>query len=197
MMKRQLTMLILLLLLPVLLVACGDESAPISTGEQGGQVPAPDTLNTNGDDASAGDVEPGDAETIGQPAAGDAGGESMPAAGDMLPFADAWTAAGAAVSLGGDVPSPLFEGSNGQTYLVNDEEIQVYQFADEAEAEAAAATISPDGGMINDVSVRWAGAPHFYRQGNTIVVYIGGDIATLDLLGGSFGEPFAGTATAE
>lgn len=192
--KRQL----LLILLALLLAACGgDESAPLSTGEQGGQVPAPDVLNTNGDDADAGAVEPGDAETIGEPAAGDTGAGVMPPAGDTPPFMDAWMSAGAAVSVGGEVPSPLFEGSSGQTYLVNDEEIQVYQFTDVAAAEAAAATVSPDGGMINDVSVRWAGAPHFYRQGNMIIVYVGSDVATLDLLSGSFGEPFAGTATAE
>lgn len=203
--KRRLLLVMLVLLLPVVLAACGgDESAPISTGEQGGQVPAPDVLNTNGDDADAGDVAPGDAETIGEPAPGQEnpapGGTleaGMPAAGDMPPFVDAWTTGGETVSMGGEVPSTLFEGAMGQTYIVNDAELQVYEFADAAEAEAAAATISPDGGMINDVSVRWAGSPHFFRQDNRIIVYIGDDTATLELLGGTFGEPFAGTATAE
>jgi hypothetical protein len=51
--------------------------------------------------------------------------------------------------------------------------------------------------MINDVSVRWAGAPHFYRMGDTIVLYVGDDAATLERLGGSLGTPFAGTGTSE
>ena len=108
-------------------------------------------------------------------------------------FLNDWQSGGATIVTGGEVPAALFEGASGQTYLVNDVELQVYQFADAATAETAAATISPDGGMINDAAVRWAGPPHFFRQDNLIVVYIGDDAATLDLLGGTFGAPFAGT----
>ena len=57
--------------------------------------------------------------------------------------------------------------------------------------------IDADGGMINDVSVRWAGAPHFFRMGDTIVLYVGDDAATLERLGGTFGTPFAGTGASE
>ena len=93
--------ILLLLLLPlalVLLVACSsDENAPLSTGEQGGQVAAPDTLEGDDDtadngaleaaedaavdnegqnvdeDVADGSVSPGDAETIGDSGDGQSG----------------------------------------------------------------------------------------------------------------------------
>ena len=54
-----------------------------------------------------------------------------------------------------------------------------------------------DGGMINDISLRWAGTPHFYRMGDTIIFYVGDDAAALERLNGSFGTPFAGSSTNE
>jgi hypothetical protein len=225
--------ILLLLLLPlalVLLAACGgDENAPLSTGEQGGQVGAPDTLEGDDDTADDGALEaaedaavdnegqnvdedvadesvsPGDAETIGDSGDGQSGtsggtsDESTTAGGDAATpsFVSEWESAGATVATGGEVPVALFDGAAGQTYVVDDAELQVYQFEDEAAAEAAAATVSSDGGMINDISLRWAGAPHFYRLGDTIIFYVGDDAATLERLSGSFGTPFAGSATNE
>ncbi len=215
-MKKSLLTFLLLMLLAVALMACGgDENNPLSTGEQGGQVTAPDTLEGATDvgaenaeenavdnegqnvdeDVADQSVEPGDAETIGDGTGGQGntttGGEALSA--DDPSFLSDWTSDGAMVEVGGEVPASLFEGASGQTYIVDDVTLQVYRFEDEASAEDAAGTISSDGGMINDVSVRWAGPPHFYRMGDTIVVYIGDDAATLDRLSGTFGTPFAGT----
>ena len=232
-MKQRKTLLLLLLALTLgLLSACGGEDAPLSTGEQGGQVAAPDTLEGDDDTADGGALEaaedaavdnegqnvdddvadesvsPGDAETIGDSGDGQGGtsgsdddesttagddGEDM----DSPAFVSEWESAGATVTTGGEVPVSLFDGAVGQTYIVDDAEFQVYQFKDEAAAEAAAATVSSDGGMINDISLRWAGAPHFYRLGDTIIFYVGDDAATLERLSGSFGTPFAGSATNE
>ena len=51
-MKQRKTHLLLLLALTLgLLSACGGEDAPLSTGEQGGQVAAPDTLEGHDDTA--------------------------------------------------------------------------------------------------------------------------------------------------
>lgn len=219
-MNKRLTFLITLLLLTATLIACGDDNAPLSTGEQGGQIAAPDTLE-GADEATSGDnVAPGDAETIGGDAGpggattgGDVVGDNGPveeagnqndnandqtSGGSAMPaFLSDWESGGATVEVGGDLPGSPFEGAGGQTYFVNGAEVQVYEFADAAAAEAAAATISPDGGMIGDVSVRWAGPPHLYRQDNRIIVFIGDDADTLDLLNTSFGSPFAGTGTSE
>jgi hypothetical protein len=229
-MKQRTTLLLLLLTLTlVLLAACGGEDAPLSTGEQGGQVAAPDTLEGDNDTADNGALEaaqdaavdnegqnvdedvadnsvsPGDAETIGDSGDGQGGtsgssnDESTTSGSnaDSPAFVGEWEGAGATVATGGEVPVSLFDGAAGQTYIVDDAELQVYQFEDEATAEAAAATVSSDGGMINDISLRWAGPPHFYRLGDTIIFYVGDDAATLERLGGSFGTPFAGSATNE
>ncbi len=224
--------ILLLLLLPlalVLLVACSsDENAPLSTGEQGGQVAAPDTLEGDDDtadngaleaaedaavdnegqnvdeDVADGSVSPGDAETIGDSGDGQSGtsgggNDESTTADDMASpaFVGEWASAGAMVTTGGEVPVALFDGAAGQTYIVDDAELQVYQFEDEAAAEAAVASVSSDGGMINDISMRWTGTPHFYRTGDTIIFYVGDDAATLERLNGSFGAPFAGSATNE
>lgn len=205
-MKRVTTLLLIALLAMMTLAGCGgDDSAPLSTGEQGGQVPAPDTLDEDTDEASGADVEPGDAETIGDStggqgnattggevvgAGGEDGGGALPA--DAPTFLSDWETAGSAVTVGGDVPASIFEGAAGQTYLVDGEPIQVYQFDDAATAGEAIGTISPDGGMINDVSVRWNGTPHFYQQDDLIILYVGDDAATISLLNDSFGQPTAG-----
>ena len=225
----KLKVILLLVIGVLLLAACGaDENAPLSAGEQGGQVAAPDTLE--GDDDAADDgaleaaedaavdnegqnvdddvaddsVSAGDAETIGDSGDGQgatSGGDNDESTtaddSDAPAFVGEWQSGGATVVTGGEVPVSLFDGASGQTYIVDDAELQVYQFDDEATAEAAAATISADGGMINDVSVRWAGPPHFYRMGDTIVLYVGDDAATLERLGGSLGTPFAGTGASE
>ncbi len=224
----KLRVILLLIISALLLAACGaDENAPLSAGEQGGQVAAPDTLEGDSDSADDGALEaaedaavdnegqnvdedvaddsvsPGDAETIGDAGDGQGNASGGGASGDSgqgMPvpaFVNEWQSGGATVVTGGEVPVSLFDGAAGQTYIVDDAELQVYQFEDEATAEEAAGTISADGGMINDVSVRWAGAPHFYRLGDTIVLYIGDDAATLERLGGSFGTPFAGTGASE
>jgi len=200
-MARKVVLWMTLLALLMALAACGGST----TTDNGNESQA-----SNANDIVATDQPPGDAETIGDTtggpgnttsqgeavtesgstpesgAASDASGMAAPA------FLNDWQTAGATVVTGGEVPASLFEGASGQTYLVNDVELQVYEFNDAATAEAAAATISPDGGMINDSAVRWAGPPHFFRQDNLIIVYIGDDAATLDLLGGTFGTPFAG-----
>ena len=224
----KLRVILLLIISVLLLAACGaDENAPLSAGEQGGQVAAPDTLEGDSDSADNGALEaaedaavdnegqnvdedvaddsvsPGDAETIGDAGDGQGNASGGGASGDSgqgMPvpaFVNEWQSGGATVITGGEVPVSLFDGAAGQTYIVDDAELQVYQFEDEATAEEAAGTISADGGMINDVSVRWAGPPHFYRLGDTIVLYIGDDAATLERLGGSFGTPFAGTGASE
>ena len=229
-MKPRLFLLTVMILALLALAACGgEENAPLSTGEQGGQVAAPDTLEGDDDTADDGALEaaedaavdnegqnvdedvadesvsPGDAETIGDSGDGQGGtsgsgdDESTTAGDDMASpaFVGEWESAGATVTTGGEVPVSLFDGAVGQTYIVDDAEFQVYQFEDEAAAEAAAGTVSSDGGMINDISMRWAGTPHFYRMGDSIIFYVGDDAAALERLNGSFGTPFAGSGTNE
>lgn len=199
-MTRKVAFWMTLLALLMALAACGGDNTATNNGNESQASNANDIVPTNqpaGDAETIGDTIGGQGNTTSQgeavtesggtPQSGTADGVAAPA------FLNDWQSAGTTVATGGQVPASLFEGASGQTYLVNDVEMQVYEFADAGAAEAAASTISPDGGMINDAAVRWAAPPHFFRQDNLIVVYIGSDPATLDLLGGTFGAPFAGT----
>lgn len=122
-------------------------------------------------------------EAIGE---GDSSGVARPA------FLNEWESGGATIVSGSQTAATLFEGANGQTYLINDNELQVYEFDSPAAAASAAATISPDGGMINNAAVRWAGAPYFFLQDNYIILYVGSDFGMFEMLRGSFGTAFAG-----
>ena len=204
---RAILLLVMNVLLLAALAACGaDENTPVTDNDalEAAEDAAVDNEGQNvAEDVADDSVSPGDAGTIGDAGDGQgnaSGGGASGDSGTSLPvpaFINEWQSGGATVVTGGEVPASLFDGAAGQTYIVDDAELQVYQFDDEAAAEAAAGTISADGGMINDVSVRWAGAPHFYRMGDTIVLYVGDDAATLERLGGSLGAPFAGTGTSE
>jgi len=212
----------MILILTAALAACGSgENSALSTGEQGGQVPAPDTIVNDepaGNDNVAGNVAPGDAETMGDTTGGvgqgntTTGGDAVTSAGqgndnggtaqgenEVAPpsFLNEWQSAGSTVEVGGTVPVALFAGAQGQTYIVDGEPLQVYQFADATQAEEAIGTVSSDGGMIGDVSMRWAGTPHFYRQGDLVVFYVGDNATAIEMLNGALGQPVAGGATTE
>ncbi len=199
-MTRKVAFWMSLLALLMALAACGGDNTTTNNGNESQAANANDIVPTNqpaGDAETIGDTVGGPGNTTsGGEAVTESGGTPQSSAADGVAapaFLNDWQSAGATVATGGQLPASLFEGASGQTYLVNDVELQVYEFNDAATAEAAAATISSDGGMINDAAVRWAGPPHFFRQDNRIIVYIGDDPATLDLLGGTFGAPFAGT----
>jgi hypothetical protein len=40
--------------------------------------------------------------------------------------------------------------------------------------------------------VGWLAAPHFYKEGRTLALYVGDDQAILELLEGALGSQFAG-----
>ncbi|MCI0397835.1 MAG: hypothetical protein L0322_23280, partial [Chloroflexi bacterium] len=67
-----------------------------------------------------------------------------------------------------------------------------------AEAQADAARITANGYIIAgeegqpSISVDWIAQPHFYQQGNLIVLYVGEDPSILSLLETVLGPPFTG-----
>jgi len=87
------------------------------------------------------------------------------------------------------VSEPYFS-VEGQAVDINGEQVHVYEFPDEETAQLDADLVSADGTMVGDVTVN--GTPHFYQAGRFIVVYMGDDPATIDLLEASLGPPFAG-----
>ncbi len=80
--------------------------------------------------------------------------------------------------------------------MVNGEQVDFYEFPSVAEAEAASRTVSPDGMIITSgdsaVAIDFLFKPHYFIQGNVIVVYTGGNDATVQLLRSAFGKEFAG-----
>lgn len=110
---------------------------------------------------------------------------------DYVSLIDQLRAAGATVESAGAVSQPFFS-VKGQVIKVNGEDVQVFEYTDAAAAEAEAATVSPDGGSIGTSMVTWVAAPHFYKTGKLIVLYIGNNQTTLAALETALGPQFTG-----
>ena len=109
------------------------------------------------------------------------------------------TSSGAEVKPLGDVEAPFFFVA-GKEISVNGNDVQIFEHPDAAATDAKAKLISEDGLFIGtqtsegmDLSaVEWGGTPHFYKKGKLIVIYIGDDRKTKDVLTAALGAQFAG-----
>ena len=110
---------------------------------------------------------------------------------DYVSLLDALRAAGATVEPGETVEQAFF-GPVGQIIKVNATDVQVFEYPDDDAAEADAALVSEDGGSIGTTMVAWVEAPHFYRAGKVIVLYVGTNADVLALLESVLGPQFAG-----
>jgi hypothetical protein len=110
---------------------------------------------------------------------------------DDTSLVEALRAAGAQVESGDTVEQPFFP-VPGKVIKINGQDVQVFVFADETAAQAAAATVPPDGSTFKTMIVDWMAPPHFYQRGRIIALYVGADAATLQSLTTLLGEPFAG-----
>lgn len=91
-----------------------------------------------------------------------------------------------------DSVDQIFFSPQGSILSVNGADVQVFEYESAEAMEAEAAQVSPDGGSIGTSMVTWIGAPHFYKTGRIIVLYVGNDEATLELLETVIGSQFAG-----
>ncbi len=98
---------------------------------------------------------------------------------------------GAAVNSLDPITQPFFE-PEGQVISVDGTQVQVFEYASEEEASSAAATISSDGGSIGTTMVSWIEAPHFFRSGRLIVLYVGDKDAIVETLNVVLGPQIAG-----
>jgi hypothetical protein len=110
---------------------------------------------------------------------------------DYASLAASLRAAGARVKSGAMVDQPFFPVS-GRLIEVHGEDVQVFQFADAAEAKAQAARVSPTGTAIGTTKVQWIGPPHFYRTDRLLVLYVGDSERVLKALEIVLGSQFAG-----
>lgn len=100
-------------------------------------------------------------------------------------------AAGAKVETGDSITQEFFS-PEGQTVKVNGADLQVFEYENSEAMEKEASQVAPDGGSIGTSMVTWIDAPHFYKAGRIIVLYLGNDKAVLDLLNKVVGPQFAG-----
>ena len=110
---------------------------------------------------------------------------------DYVSLIDNLRAAGATVEPAGEVSQPFFS-VKGNAITVNGENVQVFEYADAATADTEAALVSPDGSSVGTTMISWVAAPHFYKTGRLIVLYVGDDTAVINVLEDVLGAQFAG-----
>lgn len=98
---------------------------------------------------------------------------------------------GLGVETAGTVSQPFFD-PQGRVISLDGQEVQVFEFSAEGEAKSAAETISPDGSSIGTSMVSWVSAPHFYRAGKMIVLYVGEQERVIAALAEILGPQVAG-----
>lgn len=79
-----------------------------------------------------------------------------------------------------------------QVVSVGGADVQVFEFQNELDAQAASLTVSEDGTEIGTSIIRWMDAPHFYTKGKIIVLYVGQNPEITNLLESLLGTQFAG-----
>ena len=72
---------------------------------------------------------------------------------------------------------------------MNCSEMQVFEFSNEQERQAAASHISPDGSSIGTTMVTWIDEPHFWAKGRVIALYVGSNEDVINLMSQVMGEP--------
>lgn len=83
-------------------------------------------------------------------------------------------------------------GGKGRLVCVGGKEVRVYLFESEQAAATAADRIDPDDpSHVGAAIVEWAGNPRFWHRGPILVLYLGEDQETEDLLTEVLGTPFA------
>ncbi len=110
---------------------------------------------------------------------------------DSASFINSLRAAGAGAQAAGEVEQPFFS-VTGQMVKVHGEDVQVFQFANPAAADAEAAPISPDGMGVGTSKIHWIGSPHFYKKEKLLVLYVGDNQKVLKTLEAQLGRQFAG-----
>ena len=114
-----------------------------------------------------------------------------PVVEDQATLIAALKAAGATVEVGDSITQDFFR-PEGHIIKVNGADVQVFEYESAAAMENEASQVAPDGGSIGTSMVSWMDAPHFYKTGRIIALYVGGDQTILDLLNMVLGPQFAG-----
>ncbi|MEE8413089.1 MAG: META domain-containing protein [Dehalococcoidales bacterium] len=112
---------------------------------------------------------------------------------DYISLIDNLRQAGATVEPAGELTQPFFSVS-GRVIVVSGGDVQVFEYADGAAAEAEATLVSTDGSSIGTTMVSWVAPPHFYQAGRLIVLYVGDGTDVINVLEAVLGQQFAGSS---
>lgn len=104
---------------------------------------------------------------------------------------EALRARGAAVELGESVNQPFIL-VPGQTIFLDGVEVQAYEFVTEGSRQEVSSTITESGEVTGVNLPEWEDIPNFWAQGRLIVLYVGRDEPTIDLLSFVLGPPITG-----
>ena len=88
--------------------------------------------------------------------------------------------AGVEAQTGNSVTQPFFE-MDGQIVQLEDAELQVFEFENEAKRQGVSELIR-DGSLVDESSEEFAGAPVFWADGSLIVMYLGDDPVVIESL---------------
>jgi hypothetical protein len=99
--------------------------------------------------------------------------------------------AGYSVQAGDEVEQPFFT-VKARVIKVSNEDVQVFEYRDEATMQAQASLVSQDGFTIGNAMVDWIAPPHFYKAGRIIALYVGTNATVTGALQGVLGAQFAG-----
>jgi hypothetical protein len=110
---------------------------------------------------------------------------------DQTSLVAALEAEGATVETADSITQDFFS-VEGQIIRVNGADTQVFEYETAEAMENDASQVAPDGGSIGTSMVTWIDAPHFYKAGRIIVLYLGDDQTLLGLLNKVLGPQFAG-----
>ena len=114
-----------------------------------------------------------------------------PVVEDQASFLAALQAAHPKAEIGDSVTQDFFS-PEGRIITVNGQDIQVFEYESAEAMESEASQVAPDGGSVGTSMMMWMDAPHFYKAGRILILYIGSDEPTLTLLQSVLGAQFAG-----
>jgi hypothetical protein len=175
-----------------LLVACG-------TAETGGASSAPSAQATINVGATAeSTAEPlatmaptqTSASAIEPTGAGTAVTRQTGPVQDQAGLIEALRKAGATVTIGDQIQQP-FLSATGTQIRVNGTDVQAFEYADEAAAQADATKLKDTLAGRRTTMISWVASPHAYRAGRVLVLCIGDEPAIRKLLEQTLGAPFA------
>ncbi len=122
--------------------------------------------------------------------------EEKIAADSYAGFLDALKKAGFEYTEGDESSEESFFSVERQYVLIGDDIISLYEYETNEAMEADAACVDSGGCSINvpgrSVCISWVSLPHFYKNENLIINYVGENEQILDFLEANYGKEFAG-----